>query len=119
MAKFDLNRRLNKSHHYQCVFRFGKKVHFPLFSLYYYPNQCGHPRIGLAVSKKNVRKAVDRNQIKRVIRESFRQQSSLPAVDIVVIAKRGCSIKNTTSNKVQLREALEIAWKKVEYLCGN
>ncbi len=119
MAKFDLNRRLNKGHHYKRVFKFGKKVYFPLFSLYYYPNQCGHPRIGLAISKKNVHRAVDRNQIKRVIRESFRQQKSLPAVDIVIIAKRGYSITDTTRNKVQLRKALEIAWEKVEYLCGN
>ena len=123
VAKFHLNRRLNKQRHYKRVFKFGKKIDFPAFSLYYCPNQCGHARIGLAVSKKNVPKAVDRNQIKRVIRESFRQRMRLPAVDIAVIVKRSCPITKTTTskttNKVQLSEALGVAWKKVEDLCEN
>lgn len=45
-------------------------------------------RLGLAVSRRCARKAVDRNRLKRVIRESFRQhQHRLPAFDIVVVAR--------------------------------
>lgn len=54
------------------------------------PNDLGHPRLGLVFSKKNVRLAVERNRIKRLVRESVRlQQETLPGVDIVVLARRG------------------------------
>lgn len=53
-------------------------------------NQLEHPRLGLAISKKNVRLAVERNRIKRQIRESFRlNQDELSGLDIVVIARKG------------------------------
>jgi ribonuclease P protein component len=43
----------------------------------------------LAISKKIIRKAVDRNRIKRMIRESFRlNQQQLGYFDIVVLVKR-------------------------------
>lgn len=48
------------------------------------------PRLGLVIAKKNVRHATQRNRIKRIIRESFRlRQHQLPAVDTVVLARRG------------------------------
>ena len=48
------------------------------------PNDLGVPRLGLIVAKKVLRRAVDRNRVKRVIRESFRKRRGLPALDIVV-----------------------------------
>jgi len=53
-------------------------------------NTLGHSRLGLVVSKKNVKLAVDRNRFKRLVRESVRlRQDQLPSVDIVVLARRG------------------------------
>ena len=53
-------------------------------------NTLNHPRLGIIIAKKNVKLAVQRNRIKRVLRESFRhQQHSLPAVDCIILAKRG------------------------------
>jgi len=47
-------------------------------------------RLGLVIAKKNIAKAVDRNRVKRIIRESFRHnQSLLPALDIVILARSG------------------------------
>jgi ribonuclease P protein component len=47
------------------------------------------PRIGITVSSK-VANAVARNRVKRWVREAFRAvRSDLPAVDLVVIARRG------------------------------
>jgi len=37
-------------------------------------NSEGHSRLGLAIPKKKVRRAVDRNRIKRLFREAFRQK---------------------------------------------
>ena len=48
------------------------------------PNAKGIARLGLIVGKRVLRRAVDRNRTKRLIRESFRQRTGLPAVDVVV-----------------------------------
>lgn len=48
------------------------------------PSQADSARLGLVVAKKVLRRAVDRNRAKRAIRESFRLNQRLPAVDIVV-----------------------------------
>ena len=48
------------------------------------------PRLGTVVAKKNIATAVQRNRIKRLIRESFRhQQSSLQNLDLVVLVRKG------------------------------
>lgn len=49
------------------------------------PNQVGHPRLGMIVAKRLLARAVDRNRVKRCVRESFRQvMLGLPACDFVV-----------------------------------
>jgi ribonuclease P protein component len=54
------------------------------------PNGLDHPRIGFIISKKNIRRAVKRNLVRRIIRESFRlNQHKLPAIDMVVLARPG------------------------------
>ncbi|WP_114240984.1 ribonuclease P protein component [Dyella sp. C9] len=64
--------------------RFGGRC----FSVRYRPNELGHPRLGLAISKRVSKRAVDRNRIKRLVRESFRQvRLELPAVDLMVMAR--------------------------------
>lgn len=45
-------------------------------------------RLGFIVSKKRVKLAVQRNRIKRCLRETFRQvQHELPSFDVVFLAK--------------------------------
>ena len=43
-------------------------------------------RIGVSISKRFVRRAVRRNRLRRIIRESFRQQwrSELPPMDVFI-----------------------------------
>ncbi len=73
-------------------------------------NTVGHPRLGLVVSKKNVKLAVDRNRFKRLVRESVRlRQDQLPAVDIVVLARRGVQ---DMDNDV-LHRQLHGMWKRL------
>ncbi|RCV92438.1 ribonuclease P protein component [Vreelandella rituensis] len=73
-------------------------------------NALGYPRLGLIVSKKNVRHAVARNRFKRLARDSFRlRQHHLPAVDIVVLARRGVhELDNDT-----LHRQLHGMWKRL------
>jgi ribonuclease P protein component len=47
------------------------------------------PRIGITVSSK-IANAVGRNRVKRWVREAFRAvRADLPAVDLVIVARRG------------------------------
>ena len=54
------------------------------------------PRLGLAIAKKKVPLASNRNRIKRLIREQFRlNQASFPPVDVIVmVTPRAGKIKN-------------------------
>lgn len=66
-----------------------------------------NPRLGLIVAKKQIRKATDRNYIKRLIRESFRKkQLQLPCYDFIVIARK--SILGLTGKEIL--QALEKLW---------
>ena len=52
--------------------------------------QTSQTRLGMVVAKKNVSKSVERNRIKRLIRESFRHaRLQLPGLDIVVLIRKG------------------------------
>ena len=52
--------------------------------------QTSQTRLGMVVAKKNVSKSVERNRIKRLIRESFRHaRLQLPGLDIIVLIRKG------------------------------
>ena len=72
------------------------------------------PRLGLAVSKKNFKKAVDRNIVKRIIRESFRlHQQQLAGLDIVVMSRATTNI----ADRAALHASLERHWVKIIETC--
>ncbi len=50
-------------------------------------------------SKKNLKLAVQRNRVKRRVRETFRHEQNFPALDIVVLGRRGLvELDNQTLN---------------------
>jgi len=58
------------------------------FSVRYRQNGLDHARLGLAISKRVSKRAVERNRIKRLLRESFRRvRHQLPPVDLLVMAR--------------------------------
>lgn len=68
------------------------------------------PRLGLVIAKKNVRLAVKRNRLKRLIRESFRhKQHHLPAIDAIVLARRGTE----NLNNIEITKILNDLWQRV------
>jgi ribonuclease P protein component len=70
-------------------------------------------RLGLAVSRKVSKRAVERNRIKRVVRESFRaEREGLPALDILVIARTSAA---GIPNPVLVAD-LGLAWRKLKTL---
>ena len=53
-------------------------------SLYRQLNNLESSRLGLAIPKKNAKRAIDRNRIKRLIRENFRNSNQSVPYDIVI-----------------------------------
>ncbi len=73
--------------------QFGRVFAEPLrsadrfFTVLARPNNADTARLGLTISRRAAKRAVDRNRLKRLARESFRQQLDLPACDFVVLAR--------------------------------
>ena len=81
--------RLRRNNDFLQVRRFGKTYASPLMVLAFVRNELDHSRFGFVVSKR-LGKAVQRNKIKRRMREATRLliPSIKPGFDLVFIARR-------------------------------
>jgi ribonuclease P protein component len=66
-------------------------------------------RLGLVIAKKHVRRANQRNRIKRIIRETFRHQPQLAGLDIVVLARGGLDRHDNR----ELHQLLQQLWQQL------
>jgi ribonuclease P protein component len=108
--------RLKKPAEYKKVFAKPVKSSDTYFTLLAIKNDYDHPRLGLAIAKKNIKKAVHRNVIKRAVRENFRiQQQSLGNIDIVVLARR----EAVDAPQELLRKSLEKHWLRLVSRCAS
>ena len=108
--------RLGKPAEYAKVFAKPVKSTDKYFTLLAVKNDYDHPRLGLAIAKKNIRKAVTRNLIKRAVRENFRlQQHHLINIDIVVLARRDA----VNASPAKLRKSLDMHWLKLVNRCKS
>ncbi len=72
---------------FQRVFKQRKKIHSTHFTFYYYKNELDYLRFGVITSKRNVRLSVNRNRIRRIVKETMRtNQYLLPGLDVVIVA---------------------------------
>lgn len=95
---FKKKMRLLSNFQFQLVYKDNIKLITSKFVCLSRLNQLFFPRLGISISKKNIRKSHDRNRIKRLIRESFRlQQKEMMFMDIIVIVKKNV---NLLSNKI-------------------
>ena len=99
--------RLLNAKQYSYVFADARRFGNQSFTLLVRLNDKSHPRLGLAIAKKSVKRAVDRNRIKRLLRESFRnKQHQLPPIDIIAM----CRPVAVQLNNEQILRQLEKQW---------
>ena len=76
-------------------------------------------RIGFVTSKKKIRRAVDRNRFRRVVREYLRHHEPCFPVDIVVIARKTPKTLWSLTYQNLLSHAFTELSKNLKRACGN
>lgn len=97
--------KLKKSWEFQRSYTKGRKYWDNYFVIYVCRTQLLQTRLGITVSKK-VGKSVQRNRMKRLIREAFRELKPrlLPKYDIVVVGRKAACHLSAQRVEVSLRK---------------
>ena len=85
MPGFAKQARLLTPADFDSAFKAGKRLGVGPLLAVIAGNELGHARIGFALAKRHAKTAVQRNRIRRAIRERFRLEAPrLPALDLVI-----------------------------------
>lgn len=117
MVSFPRSNRLTRPVEFQRVFRLSKASRKRVFIRGLGVRVCegteAQARLGLAISKKTFKRAVDRNRVKRLVRESFRQHlPDLPPVDIIILSHKELAGMDNAA----IFQQLENLWRRVRKL---
>lgn len=112
ICNFARFKRLVTKRDYNLVFKSANKTVTTDFIVLHKKNGLSQARLGLAISKKVLPKAVQRNRIKRILRESFRTRNKLPPIDLVFLAKHNIASQDNSS----IFKGLTILWDKLDAL---
>lgn len=111
MFGFSRSYRLVSKQDFQSVFRTAHKVSHQYLLALYQSNQKPYARLGIVIAKHHVKLAVDRNHLRRIIRESFRhEKEALKGLDIIVLMRSKWSALDNTV----LRDDIKRLWQKCE-----
>ena len=107
--RFTRESRLLDTGSFQRVFKKANRSRDTLFTVLCRTNGRKAARLGLVISKKNCHLAVQRNRLKRVIRESFRlHKEQLDGLDVVVM-NQAAAYRMSTS---ELFDSLAGHWQR-------
>ena len=122
LASLPKNAKLLKAADYNHVFDKPVRSSDRYFTVLARPNKLLHARLGTAFSKKRVKRAVARNRLKRISRESFRlillkQQSVQEKLNADYIVLAGAQCLKATNQ--QLFHSLENHWQQLNKKCAK
>jgi ribonuclease P protein component len=103
--------RLLKTTEFEAVFAQSERFHSPNFRLSIKLNpDLARPRLGFVVSKRVDKRAVQRNRLKRVLREMFRQQrAGLRLGDWLFSVKPGASALENSALRAEIQDLMQRA----------
>lgn len=106
--------RLNKNKEFDQVFKHGSSAYSPSLGVKVVANKLENPRFAILVSKKVSKKAVDRNKIKRQIRDILRSDyaQKVKNCDVVVI----CLPSILNKDFEAIKEDLKFAFSKLKLI---
>lgn len=104
---------IKKRYEFKILFSKGKINYGKNITVYILKNKFNYNQLGIAVSKKSG-KAVDRNKVKRLIRENYKllEDYLYTGYNILISVNKKCQIKNI--NFYDIKEDLQKILKKSE-----
>jgi ribonuclease P protein component len=114
-SRFTQQQRLSTPKHFNHVFAQARRSSDQFFTILARSNDRDLDRLGLAISKRAARRAVDRNRLKRLVREVFRMRAVLSRCDFVVMAKPAASV----SDNAALRRSLDHLFGRFVTVAAN
>jgi ribonuclease P protein component len=106
---FPAKLKIKKNNEIKQLFR-QKKIAQNSLVIFSKQNNLSYPRLAVTITKKNIRTAVARNRIKRIIKESFRlHQNIIQGFDVIVKVYKEAGL---LTNK-EISQCLKKLWEKL------
>ena len=113
---FSRRLRLTRADEYRQVFKDNTRRSDSCMTILVGRCQGECPRLGFAIARKQVPKAVQRNALKRLFRESFRRnRTRLPSRDMVIMVKRDI----LALDRERIRTRLDQHWNSIIESCDK
>jgi ribonuclease P protein component len=107
---FPRSARLLTAADYACVFKKNQRFSDRYWTILVHTDKSMPSRLGLAIAKKRAKRAVDRNKIKRIARESFRaHQHQFIGLQLVVMNRDAATSESTFG----LRQSMDLLCRKI------
>lgn len=112
--KFPATHRLLRKDGFNHVL-YAENISEKYFKIFFVFNGKQYARLGIIASKKTLPRAVDRNRVKRIIREAFRQHNiKQRKLDLIVLVARAYAQQRGAQG-----ENLEMLFSRVETRCAK